>query len=36
MLMKTLIHEAAHAVGVTTDAEADGLEETCAGDWMIP
>ena len=36
MLMKTLIHEAAHAIGVTTDEEADGLQETCAGDWMIP
>lgn len=30
-LMKTLIHEGAHAIGVTTDSEAAQLEELCLG-----
>jgi hypothetical protein len=32
-LMRTLIHEAAHAVGVTDDGDATQLEETCLGDY---
>ena len=34
-LMRTLIHEAAHAIGVTDDGDAAQLEESCLGDYDI-
>lgn len=34
-LMRTIIHEAAHGVGATTDTEAEELEDLCLGVFDI-
>jgi hypothetical protein len=35
-LMKTIIHESAHAIGVTDDGTATQLEEACLGNYDVP